>query len=40
MKEIDNENVQYTNKSEVAIEFSRKRAHEHSTSRIFIRLFV
>ena len=37
MKEIDNENP---NKNEVAIEFQRKRQHERSTSRTFVRLFV
>ena len=47
IKEIDNENAiqpearckQYTNKNAVAIEFSRKREHEHSISRTFVRLF-
>ena len=32
--------TQYTNNNVVAIEFSTKREHEHSTSRMFVRLFV
>ena len=49
MKHIDKENArkqmqqeamcrQYTNKNKVAIEFSRMREHEHSTSRTFVRM--
>ena len=32
--------TQYTNKNEVAIELLRKRKHECSTSRTFVRLFL
>ena len=32
--------TQYTNNNEVAIELSRKREHEHSTSRTFVRLIA
>ena len=32
--------TQYTNKNEVAIDFSRRREHERSTSRRFVRLIV
>ena len=32
--------TQYTNKNEAAIEFSRRREHERSTSRTFVRLIV
>ena len=31
--------TQYTNKIEVAIEFSKKHDYEHSISRTFVRLF-
>ena len=34
-----NNNV-YTNNNEVVIELSRKREHERSTLRMFVRLFV
>ena len=32
--------TQYTNKNEVAIEYSRKREHECCTSRTFVKLFL
>ena len=32
--------AQYTNKNEIAVKFSRRREHEYSTSRTFVKLFV
>ena len=39
-RECDRQVIECTNNNVVATEYSRKREHEHSGSRTFIRLFV